>query len=90
MTVETTTTVEIGDIAEIEIECVACHTRIAWNPRSDDGFFPSKCKRCDRTFFLQDSVEQKELLQLLSIINRYSETKNFRLRFFIKQSMQAK
>jgi DNA-directed RNA polymerase subunit RPC12/RpoP len=81
MTVETRTTIQLGDITEVEIECTKCHARIIWNPRDADHFIPLLCKKCDTPFFIRNSQEHRDLLQLLSLINTYSHTGNYHLRF---------
>jgi len=83
MTIETRTTIQLGDITEAEIECGNCNTRIAWPLLTAEQFIPTHCKKCDRVFFVENSPEHKDLQALLATINRYSERGHYSLKFSI-------
>jgi DNA-directed RNA polymerase subunit RPC12/RpoP len=89
MTIETGTTIEFRDIHELEIECVACHTRVMWKPLQDQTFIPTECGKCGEQFLVKDSVEQKELLQLIATMTRHSFGGNsYILRFAVENGVK--
>ncbi len=90
MTVETRTTIQLSDITEVEMECIRCHTRIIWNPHDVDNFIPFQCKKCDAPFLGRNSQEHRDLLELFSLINTYSYTENYRLRFSLGEPKETK
>jgi hypothetical protein len=90
MTVETRITIQLCDIIEIEIECIKCHARIAWKLREGDTFIPFNCKKCDTPFFVDNSQEHRDIVQLLSLINRYNHTVNYQLRFSLGEPKETR
>jgi hypothetical protein len=72
MTIETRTTIEFRDITELEIECTGCHAKLTWKPLQDQTFIPVGCGKCGQQFLVKDSVEHKELLQLIATMTRHS------------------
>ena len=90
MTIETKTTIQLRDLVEAEIECIACHTRVSWKPQDGDNFIPLHCKKCDVEFFAKGSKEHDDLIQLLFLINRYRHTVNYHLRFSLGDPKEVK
>jgi hypothetical protein len=92
MTTETRTTIQLRDITEVEIECGVCHTRIAWQLRSDEHFIPSRCNKhnCDNVFFVENSPEHRDLMALLSHIIKYSYSGPYVLKFAIGEPKETK
>ncbi len=90
MTVETKTTIQLCDIAEVEIECITCHMRVSWDFHGGGDFIPSHCKKCNAPFFIERSQEHHELVELLSLITRYSSTAHYHLKFSLGELKDAK
>ncbi len=81
MTVETRTTIQLSDIKEIEVECIACHTRITWSVRNGNHFIPLKCEKCNESFLVKESPDYRDLSALLSSIIKFSYPGTYILRF---------
>jgi hypothetical protein len=85
MTVETKTTIALGDITHAEFECGKCHVRTT-RPLSDDTFVPATCptSSCDnKNWFSMGSQEHQDLRTLITLIHRYGARGNpaYKMRF---------
>jgi hypothetical protein len=73
MTLETRATIELQDIAAIEVECSKCHTKTAYQIASFNP--PIRCSACadhDRQqWLIPGSGEMEDLKRLAEIIRCY-------------------
>ena len=89
MTVETRTTIDVGDLLSIEIECPKCHQRTV-RKFSAANYFPRQCDsmHCRTVFYADPSREYNEMLNALDTLGKYatSEKNPMVLRFEVKSS----
>jgi hypothetical protein len=80
MTVETRTTITLGDLTHVEFECGKCYVRTI-RPLSDDTFVPATCPAsgCDnKNWFTMGSQEHQDLRTLINLIHRATEPERIR------------
>jgi hypothetical protein len=82
MTIETRSSIELGDIVAFEMECSKCHARTI---RKLQTIFdvPGKCGNCGGGWMMQGSSELNSLREFLTQMQSYIKTppnQNFVLR----------
>jgi hypothetical protein len=75
MTVETSATMELGDIKTIEFECIKCHTRIVY-PIESYLHPPTRCSACENAeqWLIHGAEDWADLERLGQILKRFSKT----------------
>jgi DNA replicative helicase MCM subunit Mcm2 (Cdc46/Mcm family) len=87
MTIETRTTLELGDIQAIEFECGSCHTKIVF-PIGQFKDPPTRCSACGERsgqWLVHGNADFSEIKNLVFIIQSISTRKQekFAMRFQI-------
>jgi DNA replicative helicase MCM subunit Mcm2 (Cdc46/Mcm family) len=75
MTIETNTTIELGDIKTIEFECRKCHTKIVY-PIESYSHPPTRCSACENAeqWLIHGAEDWMDLDKLGRILQRFSQT----------------
>jgi hypothetical protein len=72
MTLETRTTIELGDIRAIEFECAACHARTAI-PIEKFNQPPTRCSSCDsKQWLVMGSQDWEDIRRFVGAIRFFS------------------
>jgi hypothetical protein len=84
MTVETRTTIELGDVKAVEFECSNCHVKTIV-PLNKFKQPPISCRGCNsEQWFVPGSEDFNDLIQMVRSMERFSKpNKLFSMRFDI-------
>ena len=82
MTVETRTTIELGDVKAVEFECSNCHVKMVLPLDKFKQPFVN-CRACNsEQWFVPGSEDFNDLIQMIRAMERFSKpSKHFRMRF---------
>ena len=85
MTIETKTTIELGDISTVEFECNACHSKTVW-PLSVSKNPPAKCSCSEKEWMTIGGDKYRDLAALISLLQRLAASRGepFTLRLGLK------
>lgn len=73
MTIETRSTIGIGDITAIEYECLHCHCKTI-RLLDDKHNVPLRCGNCSSNWFADGSREHREICRLLDVLRNFPES----------------
>lgn len=73
MTIETRSTIGIGDVTAIEYECAHCHSQMI-RLLDDKHNIPMRCGNCPALWFAEDSNEHNDLKLLVSVLREFPKS----------------